>query len=224
MNKILEWKWYMLAGFLYLLATVLKWELTMELLRLTLLPVAFGYYAFKFQKINLWVWVLLLSYYGGDIFRSFHDMKWLPLQLGFYAVGHTAFMYISYKCIKDLKVRRLLFSAIPFVALWLVYFNYSIKDIFGPELGENFLFTQAYSILLSLFLLVALIKFFNDEKKVYLFTLICAISFVGGDIMSGMYDFVAPEYIFKVAHAFASAAGYFFLTRFILDFDFKQVS
>ncbi len=146
------------------------------------------------------------------------------MQLAFYAIGHAAFLYISYKCIKDLKVRRLLFSAIPFVALWLVYFNYSIKDIFGPKLGEHFLYTQLYSILLSLFLLVALIKFFNDEQKVYLFTLICAISFIGGDIMSGTYEFVAREPVFLLAHAFACVAGYFFLMRFIIAFDFKQIS
>lgn len=223
MKKLLQWKWYLAAATLYMLAAILRLEPVKELLRLSFIPLAFAYYTSRHQTINKWVWLLLVSYYVGDVLRSMHNVELMPFTLGAYSVGHVSFMYISYRCIRDLKVKRLLFSAIPFIVLWLIYFNYSIKDIFGSQMGENYTFVLMYSILLSAFLIIALIKFFNDEQKVYLFTVIIALCFVGCDIMLGLYQYVAPARIFEISYALGSAAGHFFLLRFVDEFDFKQI-
>lgn len=213
----------MLAIVLYVLTAIFRWELPRELLRLSLLPIVFAYYYLKHKQVDLLVWVLLISYYTGDVLRSVHDRSLLPYMLSAYAIGHFCFMYISYKCIKDLKVKRLLFSALPFIVLWFVYFNYSIKDIFGAQMGEHYFETMAYSIILSAFMIVALIKYFNDEQKVYLFTVIIALCIVGGDVVSGLHDYLAKLRVFEISFAIATAAGYFFLMRFIIEFDFNFI-
>ncbi|WP_224490760.1 lysoplasmalogenase family protein [Robertkochia flava] len=223
MNKILQWKWYLGAGLLFIIATIAGFDAGRELLLLSLLPLVFAY-AYKYKvKFNGLIWMLLISYYTGDILMSGHDPDLVPVMLGIYAVGHLTFLYISYKCIKDLNVKKILFSAIPFIVLWFIYFNYSIKDIFGSQMGDNYPYIMAYSIILSSFMIVALLKFFNDERKEYLFTLIVGVSFVGGDIMMGLYDYVTPARIFEVSHSIATVAAYFFLMRFIIEFDFKQI-
>lgn len=224
MDKILQWKWYLVAGLLFILAAIAGFGVAKELLSLSLLPLVFFYLIQNKVKLNGFIWGILISYYTGDILFTAHSQDLLPVMLGIYGIGHSILLYISYRCIKDLNVRKILFSAIPFIVLWFIYFNYSIKDIFGAQMGENYPYIMGYSILLSSFMIVALLKFFNDERKEYLFTVIVGVCLVGGDIMMGLYDYVSPARIFLISNAIATAAAYFFLMRFFIQFDFKQIS
>lgn len=223
MKKLMEWKWYLLVSMLYMLVTIFQWEPVRELLRMGLLPLVFGYYASRHQKISVWVWVVLGSYFFADVIRTSSHPGLAPVILGSYALGHIVMSYICYRCICDLKVRRILYSAIPFIALWLVYFNYNIKDIFGSQMGDNYPYILIYAILLSVFFIITLIKFFNDEQKVFLYTVIVSLTFVGRYIVMGMYHYVTPALIFEISNSFATAAGYFFLMRFVNEFDFKRI-
>lgn len=219
MNKILRWKWYFAIVLIYLFTVIFQLDPASDLLRLALLPCIFWYHSRNVDKIHPLVWVIMLSYYFGDILWSLHDPDNYPLMLVTFGVGHLVFMYICYLCIKDLNVKRLLFSAIPFVALWFVYFNYSIKDIFGDQMGDQYPYILGYSIVISAFLIVALIKFFNDEQKIFLYTVIVALTLVFGDIMYSLYIYINPVVIFKLTHGIATCVGYFFIMRFFNEFD-----
>jgi hypothetical protein len=223
MKKFLKWKWYLLLSLLYMLATVFELEPVRDLLRLGLLPLVFAFYASRHSKLSIWVWAILLGYYLADVLRPWQTPYFGPVILLAYSVGHLIISYICYRCMEDFKVKRILFSAIPFIALWLIYFNYSIKDIFGAKMGESYPYIMAYAILLSVFFIIALIKFFNDEQKVFLYIVIVALTFVGRYIVMGMYHYVTPALIFQISFSFATAAGYFFLMRFVDEFDFKRI-
>lgn len=223
MKKFLQWKWYLLLSLLYMLATIIQWEPVINILRLGLIPLVFGFYASRRSELSVWVWVLLGSYYLADIMRPWQSPYLAPFILGAYSVGHIIISYICYRCMEDFKVKRILFSAIPFIALWLIYFNYSIKDIFGAKMGDSYPYIITYAILLSVFFIITLIKFFNDEQKVFLYTVIVSLTFVGRYIVMGIYHYVTPAGIFQISFSFATAAGYFFLMRFVDEFDFKRI-
>lgn len=223
MKKFLQWKWYLLVSLLYMLVTVFQWEPVRDMLRLGLLPLVFWFYASRHSQLSVWVWVLLGCYFLADMLRPWQNKELTPYILGAYSVGHLIISYICYRSMEDLKVKRILFSAIPFIALWLIYFNYSIKDIFGAQMGDSYPVIMAYAILLSVFFIITLIKFFNDEQKVFLYTVIVSLTFVGRYLVMGMYHYITPALIFEISFSFATAAGYFFLMRFVDEFDFKRI-
>ncbi|MBL7473681.1 hypothetical protein [Robertkochia sediminum] len=223
MKKFLQWKWYLLLSLLYMLATVFEWEPVRDLLRLGLLPLVFGFYASRHSKLSGWVWAILGGYYIADVLQPWTTPVIAPIILIGYSIGHLIISYICYRCMEDFNVKRILFSAIPFIALWLIYFNYSMKDIFGAQMGESYPYIMAYAILLSVYFIITLIKFFNDEQKVFLYLVIVALTFVGRYIVMGMYYYVTPALIFEISFSFATAAGYFFLMRFVDEFDFKRI-
>lgn len=224
MNKLLQWKWYLVVAAAYLIVVILKFEVLAEILKLQLLPMVFWQHYRTRGKVHRISWIIFICYYIGDIIWPIKTEQLYPYMLFFFGMGHLVFIYIAYKCIKDVSLKKLLFSFLPFIALWFVYFLFSIKDIFGAKMGSLYPAIMIYASLVILFFFLALVKFFNDERKVYLFSVIMAIALTFGDIMHGFYTFVSPLFIFLFSHAFATTVQYFFMLRFFNEFDYREIT
>lgn len=224
MEKLLQWKWYIVLATAYVLAVIARFEVLADVLKMQLVPMVFWLHYREKKKIHLFSWIILLSYFFGDILWSVRNPEVFPYMMLVFMVGHLMFVYISYRCIKDLNVKKILFSALPFIILWFIYFVFSIWDIFGDKMGDQYPFIMAYALVVCTFFILTMIKFFNDERKVYMFTLIIALTLVGGDIMFGLYSYLAPLFVFYLTHALATAVHYFFILRFFNDFDFAEIT
>ncbi|UOB17685.1 hypothetical protein [Abyssalbus ytuae] len=98
--------------------------------------------------------------------------------------------------------------------MWFIYFNYSVKDIFGEALGNFYTIGVLYSISLSLFSVIALVSYYNNEDKTSLLAVIIAMSFVLADIFMGINIFLTPAKVYEILNVIFQIGGYYFLYLF----------
>ncbi|MEL4308761.1 lysoplasmalogenase family protein [Joostella sp. CR20] len=210
-------------GFLYLLASVFHIGLLANIAKLSLIPIVFFNYYFHKNKLEVVPIVLLVSCFLGDVFSLYLGPISSRFFLACFGIHHLVFTAICYKAIRDFDAKKLIFSAVPVVVLWFIYFNYSIKDIFGSQMGDLYPFVLAYSIVLSAFTITSLVNYFNNETKVNLYPVMVAVCFLIGDITLAIDNFLVELFFFDFTTVVVKVVAYLFLLRLIKHFDFKHL-
>ncbi|WP_224482616.1 hypothetical protein [Robertkochia aurantiaca] len=214
---------YLIASAIFLAGVISGMPWVEHTGRLLLVPIAYLYYSRAVIKRHYLPLVIMVLCWLGLFFGYVLSQKWQVVSFISYSLAYIILTVICFKSIRLLRVKRLLYSALPVIILWFVYFIYSIKDIFGNQMGKLYPYVMGYSIILSLFMIVTLVSFFNKETKIKLFAVIIALSFVVGDIMIGFYNYLEADFLFKFVNAVATVAAYFFLARFITAFNFRRL-
>ncbi|MCX2680041.1 lysoplasmalogenase family protein [Galbibacter sp. EGI 63066] len=223
MNKEQLLKIYFVFGAVYLLAVLFDLRLLTNIAKLSLVPLVFlSYYIFN-KKCELIPIIIMGCCFLGDAF-SLYPYNMIKISFVFFAISHLIFAYICFRSIKDLKVKKLIFSAVPVIILWFVYFNYSIKDIFGDQMGDLYSFVIVYSVVLSTFTILSLVNYFNNEIKVNLYPIIIALCFLVRDIIMAINSYITDLIFFSATMVVAKVVGYYFLLRFVTTFDFKRLN
>ncbi|TRZ41069.1 lysoplasmalogenase family protein [Robertkochia solimangrovi] len=217
------WIVYFIFALFYLICEIFESDILIHIARMLLMPVVFVEYMRTHKKRHPFPIIIISACFLGDLAVALAYRSLAPVSLACFAISHLVFIYICFRAIRDLNVKKLLFSALPVIILWFIYYNYSIKDIFGKDLGDNYIYVLLYSIVLSAFMIISLMGYFNDENKMSLFAVIIALSFVVGDIMMGLYAYITPLRFFELTYATAGVVGYFFIMRFNNEFNFKQI-
>lgn len=213
---------FFLVSLLYIISEILQLRMLVSVARVSLIPIVFFSYLFHKENYHPLIFLLLFLYLSGDIASLLNFETSLKLALLFFGLGHIIFIRFCFDMMQDLRLRRLLFSALPVIILWFVYYNYSIKDIFGEQLGNLLIPVILYSIVLSLFTIISLMSFFNKENNQTLFALIIAVTFLVGDVIHGVNQYFIQHWFFELVNIVAQIFGYYFLMKFIQEYELKQ--
>ncbi|MCQ0110842.1 lysoplasmalogenase family protein [Zhouia amylolytica] len=215
---------FIAVAVLYLLAEFFQLKLLISIAKVSLIPVVYIIYTSSKKKHHLYTLTLLIFYFLGDMFSLLNFNGAVELTLLFFGLGHLVFIRFCFEMLQDVRVRRLLFSALPVIVLWFIYYNYSIKDIFGDQLGDLLTPVMFYSIILSAFTVVSIMSYFNKENKMTMYTLIIAMTFLVGDVINGINMYFSHNSFFELTNVIAQVIAYYFLTKFIVAYDFKLKS
>lgn len=208
---------------LYLLSEILRIDLLVNISKLLLIPIiTFRYFAYRKKRSLIFIAILFFCFLG-DVALLFPFNKALPYVLFFFGICHLIFIRICFAMLKDVNVKKLIFSALPVIILWFVYYNYSLKDIFGKQLGDIYIPVLLHSIVLSIFTVMALVSYFNRESKETLHPVIISLSFVIVDVIIGVNKYVIDFRFFEITGILAQIIGYYFLMRFICEVDTRQL-
>lgn len=221
MRRTVFYKVYLLVSVLYLLAVIMEWQDWAVWVRAALIPCVMGMY-FAYRKRYHWVPILImLLFWLNDLMLVSDSIQEEPVSFLPLGLAYIAFIIILFKTMKNLRLKRLLYSSFPLIVLWFAYYNYSIKDIFGEQLGKKYWYHLVYSLLASFFMITTIMRYFNKENKMNLYTVIIALTLVVNDVMNGLNNYVIPSHFFEIAAATATVFCYYFLGRFVTEFIFE---
>ncbi|WP_417445042.1 lysoplasmalogenase family protein [Joostella sp.] len=220
-NELL--KLYFVFSAIYLLALLFDFHLVASIAKVSLIPIIFFNYYFEKGKLALIPTLILACCFLGDVFMLNFNPVTVRLFLIFFGINHLIFSLICFRSIHDLDVKKLIFSAVPVIILWFIYFNYSIKDIFGEQMGDLYPFIIIYSIVLSAFTIISLVNFFNDESKINLYPVIISVCFLIGDIMMAIDNYIVKLFFFDITIVVVKVISYYFLLKFITSYNFKRL-
>ncbi|MCM5662767.1 lysoplasmalogenase family protein [Galbibacter mesophilus] len=208
---------------LYFVTRVLDINLVANIAKASLIPIVFFNYYFSKAKVDIVPVVILLFCFLGDLFTLHLTPFTTRAFLVSYGLSYLILAIACFCTIRDFDVKKLIFSAVPVIILWFIYFNYSIKDIFGEQMGDLYPFIIVYSIVLSSFTIIALVNYFNNEQKINLYPVLISVSFLLADIMTAIHNFIVPLFFYTVTVVVLKVICYFFLMRFINTFEFKRL-
>ncbi|WP_335964357.1 lysoplasmalogenase family protein [Galbibacter sp. PAP.153] len=206
---------------IYFIAEVIDLNLIENIARVSIPIVVFLFYYFFSPRHHIIPCAILVTGLIGDIFLLWHSSTAAKIFLSVFGINHIIYIYVCFSAINNLDLKKLIFSAIPVIILWFIYFNYSIKDIFGGQMGDLYPFIIVYSVILSLFTIFSLVNFFNNEEKVNLYLVIIALCYLVVEIIMAIDNFVSEMFIFDLTKVVARVVGYFFLMRFVATFKFR---
>lgn len=215
---------FIAIALLYIIAEYFQLKLLLSITKVSLIPIVYVVYTMSKEKHHALTLVLLVFYFLGDMFSLLNFEVAVVLTLLFFGLGHIVFIKFCFDMLQDVRVRRLLFSALPVIILWFVYYNYSIKDIFGDQLGNLLVPVMFYSIILSIFTIVSVMSYFNKETKMTMYALVIAITFLIGDVINGINTYFSHSSFFDLASIGAQVMGYYILSKFVVEYDFKLKS
>ncbi|WP_220399463.1 lysoplasmalogenase family protein [Galbibacter sp. BG1] len=207
----------------YLVSRVFELDLIANIAKASLIPLVFLNYYLSKKRIEIVPVVILLFCFLGDLFTMHLTPFTTRAFLICYGISFLVFAVICFRAIHDFDVKKLIFSAVPVIVLWFIYFNYSIKDIFGEQMGDLYPYIIIYSIVLSAFTIISLVNYFNNEQKVNLYPVMVSVSFLIADIMTAIHNFIVPLFFYSVTAVLLKVVCYFFLLRFIKAFHFKRL-
>lgn len=213
---------YFVFATVYFLSGVFGFMLLFNVSKLCLLPVLAFISLYAEKKINLPVILILTFYFFADIALLLPQEISLKYVLLFFGLGHLVFIKVCFDLLKNLQVKRLIYSALPIIILWFVYYNYSLKDIFGDQLGGLYLPVLVYSITLSVFTIMSLVSYFNRDSKETLYPVLVSLSFLIANVLLGINEYVTKLKIFEITTILVQIVGYYFIMRFISEYDFKR--
>ena len=220
-NKILTL--YFIFSAVFLIASLLHVKLVANIAKVSLIPLVFFNYYFYKNKLELIPMLLLIFCFLGDVFMLDFNRYTSRLYLVTFGIHHLVFALVCYRAIQDFNAKKLIFSALPVITLWFVYFNYSIKDIFGSQMGDLYPFVLAYSIVLSAFTIISLVNYFNNETKVNFYPVMVAVCFLIGDIIMAIDNYLFELFFFDFTVVVVKVIGYFFLLKFIKSYNFIRL-
>lgn len=206
---------YFIVSFGFLLSEILMLPVLVHIFRLLLMPVVFVLLWKSDIKISIWYVLIMLFYFVGDIFILYPYEVSLGYIFFFYGISHLLFAKLSFNLIKNVNVRKLMFSVLPIIVLWFIYFNYSVKDIFGESLGGFYTIGILYSISFSLFSIMAIVAYYNNsESKLSFYAVMIAMTFVIADILMGVNLFFSPHQLYEILNVLLQIVGYYFIYLF----------
>lgn len=206
---------YFVVSLGFLLSEILKIPVLVHVFRLLLMPVVFFSLWRSDTKISVWYVLIMFFYYVGDVCILYPYEISLGYIFFFYGISHLLFAKMSFNLIKNMSVRKLMFSVLPIIILWFVYFNYSVKGIFGESLGGFYAIGILYSISFSLFSIMAIVAYYNNsENKLSFYAVMIAMSFVIADILMGVNLFFSPHQLYEILNVLLQIVGYYYIYLF----------
>ncbi|MFI2743445.1 hypothetical protein ACG2LH_11945 [Zhouia sp. PK063] len=208
---------YGVFSLFYILSIFFKITFATETLNVLFIPLAFCLYIQEVRKINnvMLVIFLILFVNNAEVLFFQPNSFWsIFIYLITKCIFYLVLTVIAFKRITDFSIRRMLFSAVPIILLWLIYFNYSIKDLFGKEMSDMYIYYLVYSILLSSFLLISLISYFSKETLNGIHLIVIATCFMISGILRAIQVFLVNVSYFDMVVAFLYIVCYFFIFKF----------
>lgn len=205
---------YFLISFAFLISEIFKISITTQIFSLLLLPFI-GYSLWKIgREIPVLLAIAMILCFIGDIFQIFPYSMSLKYILIFTGLSYLVFSKVCFDLISDTKVKNLIFSSIPLLILWFLYYNYCARDIFGEALGDLYFTAILYSISLGLFLIISIVSYYNNDSRLTLYTVFIAVSFLIADTLMGMHIYVNPSGNYDVFNVAFQITGYYFIYMF----------
>ena len=205
---------YFLISFAFLISEIFQLSVIVHIFRLLLIPFI-GYSLWKMGKdLPILLCTAMFLCFVGDIWKIFPYSISLRYILIFTGLSYLIFSKICFKLIPDSKVKKLIFSSLPLLILWFLYYHYCVEDMFGVVLGNLYYIVLLYSIALGLFLIMSIVSYYNAENRLTLYTVFIAISFLIADTLMGLYIYIAPLLSYEILNVVFQITGYYFIYMF----------
>ncbi|XLS30893.1 hypothetical protein ACJD0Z_08705 [Flavobacteriaceae bacterium M23B6Z8] len=219
MKTSLAIKSFYFFGALLLIAEIFEIRILRLVPRLLMIPLLYFVYSKKTKLSNWGVSLVFLFYFFGEISSFFDGKAGLKYSLIFFGLGHLVLSVFAFKLIHEKGTKKLLYYSIPIILLWLIYYEFYLRDAFGDTLGALYPYVMAYSIALVMLNVLANVSFFNTGSQLTLYLIIIAVSLIIGDAMMSMYLFLNPISLFKSINIASHIITYIFLLKFATDYE-----
>ncbi|WP_340198439.1 hypothetical protein [Ascidiimonas sp. W6] len=219
MKNSLAIKSFYLFGILLIIGEVFEIQILKWFPRVCMLPLLYFVYYKKTTLANWGISIVFLFYFFAELSSFFNQELILKYSLIFFGLGHLVLCVFAFNLIHEKGTKRLLYYSIPIILLWLVYYEFYLRDAFGDALGILYPYVVGYSVALVMLNVLSNVSFFNSGSQLTLYLIIIAVSLVIGDSMMSMYLFFSPINLFEVINVISHIISYIFLLKFATDYE-----
>lgn len=212
---------FCIAGFFYLIATILENESLALLTKPVIIPAIVAFYvAEKKGKVNFWYLLSFFLFFIGDMLYLIDIEGYYLLGLVIYLLPYLIVLIFIFKdfvlFFKNKKIGKTDLSFL-IISIFLIYLLVSIMNVLNPSSKIEFVYFLIFGIELVLMGILASLLYVHNANRVNIFLMITVSLFILSDMFFILNKNVHNLFVFKLTNIVTQIVSYFFYAKYLIE-------